>query len=112
MFNAVGGEDNYNSMTSWAADNLSEAEVKAYNDAVNAGNIASAMMAVKGLKARYDAEVGFEPTREVKGSTAKAGATTYRSVAELEADMANPKYWNDPAFRKDVERKLSRSDIF
>jgi len=111
VFNTVGGEDAYNSMTSWAADNLSEDEIKAYNGAVNSGNSAAAMMAVKGLKARFDAEVGFEPTRVVKGSTAKAGASTYRSVAELEADMANPKYWSDPAFRKDVERKLSRSDI-
>jgi len=112
VFDTVGGEDNYNSMTSWAADNLSEGEVNAYNTAVNSGNPAAAMMAVKGLKARFDAEVGFEPSRQVKGSTAKAGASTYRSVSELEADMANPKYWNDPAFRKDVERKLSRSDIF
>lgn len=112
VFNTVGGEENYNSMTSWAADNLSEDEIRAYNDAVNGGNTAAAMMAVKGLKARYDAEVGFEPAREVRGSTAKAGSSTYRSVAELEADMQNPKYWNDDAFRKDVERKLARSDIF
>lgn len=112
VFNTVGGEDNYNAMTSWAADNMSEDEIKAYNAAVNSGNTAAAMMAVKGLKARYDAEVGFEPSRAVKGATAKAGATTYRSVAELEADMQNPKYWSDPAFRKDVERKLARSDIF
>ncbi len=112
VFDTVGGEETYNAMTSWAADNLSEGEVNAYNTAVNSGNPAAAMMAVKGLKARFDAEVGFEPTRQVKGSTARAGASTYRSVAELEADMANPKYWNDSAFRKDVERKLSRSDIF
>jgi hypothetical protein len=111
VFNTVGGEDNYNSMTSWAADNMSPDEIRAYNDAVNGGNTAAAMMAVKGLKARYDAEVGFEPARAVKGATAKAGSTVYRSVSELEADMKNPKYWNDPAFRKDVERKLSRSDI-
>jgi hypothetical protein len=111
VFSSVGGEEVYNEMTSWAADNLSEDEIKAYNAAVNGGNSASAMMAVKGLKARFDAQVGFEPSRRVRGETAKAGAATYRSVAELEADMANPKYWNDPAFRKDVERKLSRSNI-
>lgn len=112
VFNSVGGEDAYNDMTAWAADNFSKEEIEAYNKAVNSGDINTANMAVKGLKARFDAEVGFEPRREVKGSTAKAGSTTYRSVAELEKDMSDPRYKNDPAFRKDVERKLARSDIF
>lgn len=112
VFTTVGGEDNYNAMTAWAADNLSEDEISAYNGAVNGGHTASAMMAVKGLKARFDAEVGFEPTREVRGQTAKAGASVYRSVAELEKDMGDPRYKEDPAFRRDVERKLGRSDIF
>lgn len=112
VFNLVGGEDNYNSMTAWAADNFSEDEISAYNAAVNGGNSASAMMAVKGLKARFDAEVGFEPSREVRGQTVKAGASVYRSVAELEKDMSDPRYKEDSAFRRDVERKLGRSDIF
>jgi len=112
VFNSVGGEDNYNAMTEWASDNFSEDEISAYNAAVNGGNTASAMMAVKGLKARFDAEVGFEPSREVRGQTAKAGASVYRSVAELEKDMSDPRYKEDPAFRRDVERKLGRSDIF
>jgi len=112
VFTTVGGEDNYNAMTAWAADNLSEDEISAYNGAVNGGHTASAMMAVKGLKARFDAEVGFEPTREVRGQTAKAGASVYRSVAELEKDMGDPRYKEDAAFRRDVERKLGRSDIF
>jgi hypothetical protein len=112
VFNSVGGENNYNSMTEWASENLSKDEIRAYNNAVNGGDITSAMMAVKGLKARFDAEVGFEPAREVKGETAKAGASVYRSIAELQVDMSNPKYQNDPAFRRDVERKLARSDIF
>jgi hypothetical protein len=29
----------------------------------------------------------------------------------MKADMANPKYQSDPAFRKEVQDKLSRSDI-
>lgn len=112
VFSSVGGEDNYNSMTAWAADNFSEDEINAYNAAVNGGNTASAMMAVKGLKARYDAVVGFEPSREVRGQAAKTGGTVYRSIAELEKDMSDPRYKQDAAFRKDVEQKLSRSDIF
>lgn len=111
VFNTVGGEDSYNSMTEWAAENFSKEEIGAYNRAVNSGDMDSAMMAVKGLKARFDSINGYEPERQVKGATAKAGSSTYRSVSELQEDMGNPKYWSDPAFRKDVERKLARSDI-
>ena len=112
VFSSVGGEEAYNEMTAWAAENFTKEEVDAYNKAVNSGDTNIAMMAVKGLKGRYDATVGFEPTRQVKGSSTKTGSSVYRSVAELEKDMSDPRYKNDPAFRKDVERKLSRSDIF
>jgi hypothetical protein len=112
VFNSVGGEPNYVAMTEWAAENLSGDEIAAYNKAVNSGDPASSMMAVKGLKARYDATVGFEPKREVRGETAKTGSTVYRSISEMERDMADPRYKTDPAFRRDVERKLERSDIF
>lgn len=111
VFNAVGGEDRYNSMTEWATENLSKDEISIYNRAVNGGEINSAMMAVKGLKARFDADVGFEPQRQVRGEAAKPGTTTYRSIAELQKDIADPRYQKDAAFRKDVERKLGRSDI-
>lgn len=111
VFQTVGGEDSYNSMTEWAADNLDAAEINAYNKAVNSGQMDVAMMAVKGLKARFDAENGFEPARTIAATGAKAGASVYRSIAEMEKDMGDPRYKTDPAFRKDVERKLARSDI-
>lgn len=111
VFNTVGGEDVYNDMTNWAAENLDRAEIAAYNRAVNSMDKAAAMMAVRGLKAQYDASVGVEPSRTVRGETARAGAQAYRSIAEMEADMRNPKYKTDPAFRKDVERKLANSNI-
>jgi hypothetical protein len=69
-------------------------------------------MAVKGLKARYAEEVGFEPKKSVKGATSsKTGGGTYRSWAEVEKDMRDPRYSSDPAYRRDVEQKLGRSSI-
>ena len=111
VFSTVGGEEAYFTMTEWAADNMSKEEITAYNKAVNSGDMNMAMMAVKGLQARYAAEEGFEPQRQVAGENTKASASVYRSLAELQKDMADPRYSKDPAFRKDVENKLSRSDI-
>lgn len=111
VFETVGGEESYVAMTAWAADNMSEAEIDAFNRAVNSNDMATVMMAVKGLQAQYTASEGFEPKRTVSGANVKQGTNVYRSIAELEKDMVDPRYKNDPAFRRDVEQKLARSDI-
>ena len=110
ILSEIGGQSTYDEMTSWAADNFSEAEIDAFNDTVEGGNAAAVRMAVAGLKARFEADRGVEPTRMV-GGEASTGGDNYRSVAELMTDMQDARYHNDPAFRADVERKLARSEI-
>ena len=112
VFNSVGGKADYEAMIGWAGEELSEGEIKAFNKAVNSGDRDEMNAAVKGLKARYDASVGFEPTRQIRSDGKSATETVYRSVAELQKDMGDPRYRTDPAFRKDVETKLGRSNIF
>ena len=110
MLSEVGGEENYASMTEWASDNFSDGEIDAFNDAVNSGDGNMVRMAIAGLKARFDASVGTEPSRSVTGE-ASTGQATYRSLAEMMTDMNDPRYATDEAFRQDVAAKLSRSDI-
>ena len=110
LLETVGGEEQYSEMTNWAADAFSDGEIDAFNDAINQGNSNMARMAIAGLKARYEAANGSEPSRTISGAEPRDGSA-YRSVAELMEDMSNPKYHNDDAFRADVERKLARSDI-
>lgn len=112
VFESVGGQQTYSAMLDWASEELSPGEVKAYNKAVNSGDIDEVMAAVKGLHARYQSSVGFEPTRQIKADGKSAAQSVYRSVAEMQRDMSDPRYKTDPAFRKDVEQKLGRSNIF
>lgn len=111
VHNSVGGKDAYQSMIEWAKGSLSEAEVNAYDRAVNSDNMDDVLSAVKGLKARFDNENGFEPVRRVGGSTSGSAAPAYESLAQMQADMRNPLYYTDPAFRAQVEQKLARSSI-
>jgi len=112
VFETVGGGENYQSMIEWAADTLPPEEIEAYNRAVNSADLNTAKMAVTGLKARFDASEGFEPRRSVKGAAAQAAPQSYRSLAEMRAEMSDPRYSSDPAFRREVEKKLANSDIF
>lgn len=113
VFTTVGGEDNYQAMIQWAGENLEPKEITAFNKAVNGTDMDSIMLAVKGLKAQYDGQVGFEPSTTVRAqSSPRSAPVAYASIAEMQRDMADPKYQTDPAFRKQVEQKLARSDIF
>ena len=97
-------------MLGWASDNLEDGEIDAFNAAVNSGDMNQTMMAVQGLQARYSADATVEPSRTVEGQPVTSGSS-YRSVAEMMQDMNDPRYQKDPAFRADVEQKLSRSNI-
>ncbi|QXV74658.1 capsid assembly protein [Rhizobium phage RHEph21] len=108
---SVGGEQSYEDISAWAASNLTNAELQAYNAQVEGGNLTAAKMAVQGLKARFEAENGNEPSL-LNGVTGGDSTEVFRSTAELTAAMRDPRYKKDPAYRADVERKLSKSSLF
>lgn len=106
----VGGQDAYSEMADWAAENLEPAELKAYNRAVASDDFNTIKVAVKGLKAQWQAAVGYEPTKSVKGQRASASSGgAYQSWAQVEKDMNDPRYHTDPAYRSQVEQKMARS---
>jgi len=110
-FDAVGGEEYYNEMTQWAAANLAESEVAAFNGQIDSGNVDTAMFAIQGLAARYRSETGVEPNL-VGGESSDVSVGAFQSLAEITSAMSDPRYEKDPAYRDQVARKLSRSSVF
>lgn len=108
ILDSVGGQESYQQMVQWAAQNLDPAEVDSYNQVTNSGNVAAIKFAVEALSNRYKAAEGYEAPLV----TGKRGATRepgFRSNAELSRAIADPRYRTDPAYRNDVEAKLARS---
>ena len=105
---SVGGQEAYQSMVGWAAENLDPSETEAYNNVVNSGNTAAIKFAVEALNNRYKNAEGYEAPL-VTGKRSAPKVQGYRSNAELSRDIADPRYQTDPAFRQDVENKLARS---
>jgi len=110
VFNEVGGETQFTEMTQWAAKNLPKAEIEAFNAAVDSGDMGQIKLAVQGVNAKFVAANGQEP-QLLSGKTTAAAVSAYRSVAEMKADMNDPRYRTDEAFRNDVREKLARSNI-
>ena len=109
VYNSAGGEAEYGRLTSWAAENLSETKLDAFNDMIDRGNSTAIQIAVAGLRAEYEAQEGYEG-RMLTGKSAPA-ADGFRSQAEVVQAMSDPRYDRDEAYRQDVYDKLERSDI-
>jgi len=108
--NAAGGEANYNQVIEWAASNLPDAQINAFDSVVDSGNPAAIGIAFQGLQRQYEESNGYEG-RMLQGKPSSSSGAIYRSQAELVAAMGDPRYDNDPAYRADVIQKLEQSDL-
>ena len=108
--NAAGGEANYNRVIEWAASNLPNNQIDAFDSVVDSGNPAAIGIAFQGLQRQYDEANGYEG-RMLQGKPASSRGDVYRSQAELVAAMGDPRYDTDPAYRADVVEKLNNSDL-
>ena len=108
--NAAGGEAEYDKVVEWAASNLDNKSIKAFDSVIDSGNLAAINIAFQGIKSKYVEANGYEG-RMIQGKAPKSKGDVYRSQAELVAAMSDPRYDNDPAYRADVIEKLSQSDV-
>lgn len=107
---AVGGKEALAQMQAWAATALSPAEIETYNKAVN-GSEEEMIQAVTSLKGRYEGTYGRQPSL-LGGAPAGEVKLGYASKAEMTADMRNPQYAKDPAFRAKVTAKIAATTAF
>ena len=102
------GEDGYQSLMDWAGKNLSKEDQDNYDQVLTTGNKTAIKFAVKALMGQYEDANG----RDSKIVTGKESPQeSYRSMAEVVRDMNKPEYTQDQAFRDDVLRKLSASNL-
>ena len=109
----AGGKDKFDRLTAWAKVNCSSDQINAYNEALNTGDQYIILNALKGIQYDYMMGNGFEP--KLTGGRAPAqDVQGFRSRFEVQQAMDNPRYQQDEAFRKDVERRIavSPNDLF
>jgi hypothetical protein len=107
--NAVGGEEAYSQMVDWAKSNFTSEEIAAYDGALEQGDMNTINFALQAMYYRYQDAVGYDGEM-IQGKAAQA-VDGFRSQQEVVRAMGDPRYDNDPAYRKDVYDKLERSQI-
>ena len=107
---AVGGKETYTNMMNWAAQNLTESAITAFDATMSSGTIDQIRLAVSGLQAQFENATGYDG-QMLTGKAPKNSGDVFRSQAELVQAMSDQRYDNDPAYRQDVIAKLDRSDL-
>jgi hypothetical protein len=103
----VGGRENYQAMQAWANATLTEAEQQSFNETLFNGDDGARLNAIRGLKARFEAENGRTGQLvKPRASSETLQGEMFRSRAEMTKAMRDPQYKTDAAFRADVERKI------
>ena len=104
----VGGEQNYSNMIDWAQKSLNEQEVKMFDAVMERGDPLAAFFAVRSLAYAYNDAIGYDGNM-VQGKAPRQSNDQFRSQQEVVRAMADPRYDEDPAYRRDVMEKLERS---
>ena len=104
----VGGEQNYSNMIDWAQKSLNEQEVKMFDAVMQKGDPLAAFFAVRSLAYAYNDAVGYDGNM-VQGKAPRQSNDQFRSQQEVVKAMADPRYEDDPAYRRDIMEKLERS---
>lgn len=106
IVSAAGSMAAYQEMTQWASQNLSTEQIEAFNANINSGSVEQVKLAVSGLKQVFADTFGVEP-QLFTGRTGATDVRPFASTAEMSEAMRDKRYKNDPAYRKQVERRVA-----
>ncbi len=109
LHNSVGGQEEFDNMISWASESLGEGEFDVFNSMVSTGTPEQRSMAIKGLHARYSFESNSPSLKQ--GTTSGNAVKPFSSTKELQRAMSDRRYSEVPAYREEVEKRLSVSSI-
>lgn len=105
---AMGGSENFQAVLQWAGQALPEADINRINGMVAMGDFDSYLLAMDGVRARFEAAFGSLEGQPLQGDTLSV-TDIYQSQEEMKADMRDPRYQRDEAFRAAVAAKVART---
>jgi len=104
-------QGNYESMVEWANENLAQEELNSIQATIVGSDMSMSKLAVQGLYARYQNEVGAKP-KLTQGAVSGASTMPFRSMQELARAQSDPRYKSgDKAYHEEIDRRLQVSSI-
>ena len=111
MFEQVGGEEKYQALMRWGQKNVSDAQAEAYKEALDSGNETLILQMLKGFQFDQMMSTGYEP-KLTGGRAPSQQIQGFTSEAQVVEAMRDPRYGTDPAYVKEVEKRIAVSNVF
>lgn len=110
IYTNLGGQDVFQEVMGWASENLSEQEIDTFNKIVETGNLDMIKLALKGIQAKYleNNNTLISKNTFINNNTS---LSPFRSWQEVSEAMSDRRYGKDPAYTKDVERRIAMSKL-
>ena len=106
----AGGEQAFEQLRTYLAAQPKDI-IDGFNAAVKSGNLSEIRLAIEGVKANMVKAYGTKnPT--IMGNGGAGTPAGYTSVEQMTKDMSDPRYQKDPAFTRDVIRKINQATFF
>jgi hypothetical protein len=104
----IGGVEVWEEVSQWAGENLSPQKMDAFNEMLGSRNPEVVKAAVETLHHLFEEDQG---PQLISGSGLGSDpGDVFRSHAEIQRAMSDPRYEKDPAYRAEVANKVLRSD--
>lgn len=110
VFEAAGGEDEYDRIVAYVGG-LSDAQINAFNHAIDAGDVTQLSVMFEGYKAQMGQKYGTANRTVLGGGNAGKAQEGYASKAEMVKAMRDPRYTRDKAYTEEVQRKTMHSNF-
>ena len=110
----AGGEQQYQRIAGWASQNLPEERLTAFNEALNSADSGAILNQLKGLQYDFMMSNGYEPKLS-GGRSPSSEIKGFSSEAQVVEAMNDPRYSGgnpDPAYIREVERRIAVSNVF
>lgn len=113
IYKAVGGEQEYANLVAWAQNNLKDSTIKAFNKAVDSNDLDAVMLMLDGMNSRRVRTQGTRNRSILGGSSNKTNRQNgFSNRDEMIKAMADPRYYTDKNYNREVVAKLLNSKIF
>lgn len=86
--------------------------IEGFNNAIRSGNLAEIRLAVEGVKASMVKAYGTSNPTIMAGNAGAGAPAGYTTLEQMTKDMSDPRYQKDPAFTREVIRKIDRATFF
>lgn len=118
----AGSAKAWDQMTAWASQGgMPAAEITDFNAVIDSKNVGAMRIAAKALKARFEQVNGKLPKVNIngpagggdgEGNDEAARGDVFKTTVEIVAAQRDVRYQKDPTYRREVEQKVARSNLF